>query len=77
MINNQQKQTTQSMQVKFSQFIKKFERHFTQPEFNFLRDMSLGILKSQSVICLRVASKLNEKTTLKKVCERFTRHLNK
>ncbi|MDD4310726.1 MAG: hypothetical protein PHO32_10120, partial [Candidatus Cloacimonetes bacterium] len=77
MFDVQQKQTKQSMQVKFSQFLDKFSKHFTLPEFNFLHDMCLGILKSQSVICLRVASELNEKTTLKKVCERFTKHLNK
>ena len=77
MFDKQQKQTKQDMQVKFSQFMSKFAKHFTLPEFNFLRDMSLGILKSQSVICLRIASELNEKTTLKKVVERFTRHLNK
>jgi len=65
------------MQVKLSQFLDKFAKHFTLPEFNFLQDTCLGILKSQSVICLRIASALNEKTTLKKVCERFTRHLNK
>ena len=77
MYNEQQKQTKQSMQVKLSQFLNKFAKHFTLPEFNFLHDMCLGILKSQSVICLRIASELNENTTLKKVCERFTRHLNK
>ena len=77
MFDAQQKQTKQSMQVKFSQFLEKFSRHLTLPESNFLHDISLGILKSKSVICLRIASELNEKTTLKKVCERFTRHLNK
>ncbi|MDP3014567.1 MAG: transposase [Candidatus Subteraquimicrobiales bacterium] len=37
----------------------------------------MGILKSQSLICLRIASELNEGISIKKVCERFTRHLNK
>ena len=77
MFNNQQKQTKQSMQVKFSQYLGKYKENFSLPEFNFLQDVCLGILKSKSVICLRIASELNEKTTLKKVVERFTRHLNK
>ena len=60
MFDFQQKQTKQSMQVKFSQFLEKFSRHLTLPESNFLHDISLGILKSKSVICLRIASELND-----------------
>lgn len=77
MFNGHQKETKHSMQVKFSQYLSKFKYGITVPEFKFIRDMSLGILKSQSVICLRMACMLNEGITVKKVCERFTRHLNK
>lgn len=49
----------------------------TLPEYNFLLDDCLGIIKSRSVICLQMARSLNEKVTVKKICERFTRHLNK
>ena len=77
MFNEQQKQTKQSMQVKFSQYLAKFKSHYSLPAYNILQDIGLGILKSHSGICLRIARALNEKTTLKKVCERFTRHLNK
>lgn len=77
MDNGQQKQTKQSLQVKFAQYLGKYKNGFTLPEYKFLRDMCLGILKSQSVICLRAACMLGEDITVKKVCERFTRHLNK
>ena len=77
MFTGQQKETKHDMQVKFSQFLSKFKYGVTVPEHKFLKDMCLGILKSQSVICLRVACMLNEQVTVKKVCERFTRHLNK
>ena len=77
MFNGHKKETKHSMQVKFSQYLSKFKYGITVPEFKFIRDMSLGILKSQSVICLRMACMLNEGITVKKVCERFTRHLNK
>ena len=77
MFNEQQKQTKESLQVKLSQFLSKFRRQMTLPEYNFLLDACLGIIKSQSVICLQMARSLNEKVTVKKICERFTRHLNK
>lgn len=42
-----------------------------------IQDLCLGIQKSQSVICLQIARNLHEKVSDKKVCECFTRHLNK
>ncbi len=77
MYDEHQKQTKQSLQVKFGQYLGKFKNKFTLPEYKFLRDMCLGVLKSQSVICLRAACMLGESISVKKVCERFTRHLNK
>lgn len=77
MFDEQQKQTKQNMQVKFAQHLDKFRDELTLPEYHFVQDACLGILKSQSPICLKMASSLNEKVTPKKVCERFTRHLNK
>lgn len=77
MFNGQQKQTAHSMQVKFSQYLHKYRPKVSLPEYHFLQDTCLGILKSQSLICLQMAGQLNEKISAKKVCERFTRHLNK
>jgi hypothetical protein len=76
MFNEQQKQTKQSVQVKFSQFLSQFKKQVSLPEYHFVQDICLGILKSQSVICLQIARSLHEKVSNKKVCERFTRHLN-
>lgn len=77
MFNEQQKQTKERLQVKLSQFLSKFRPQMTLPEYNFLLDACLGIIKSRSVICLQMARSLNEQVTVKKICERFTRHLNK
>jgi len=77
MFDAQQKQTKQSLQVKFAQSLAIFKDIVTLPEYKAIQDMSLGMLKSQSVINLKIACSLNEKVTPKKVCERFTRHLNK
>jgi len=77
MYNEQQKKAKQSMQVKFAQYVGRFKELVYLPEYNFINDMCLGMLKTNSVICNRIAGALNEKITVKKVCERFTRHLNK
>lgn len=77
MFSEHQEQSKQSLQVKFGQYLGKFKNGFSLPEYKFLRDMCLGILKSQSVICLRAACMLGESINVKKTCERFTRHLNK
>jgi hypothetical protein len=62
---------------KFVQHLNKFREGLILPEYHFLQDACLGILKSQSPICLKMAGSLNEKVTPKKVCERCTRYLNK
>ena len=65
------------MQVKLSQYYALIKENVTLPEYKAIRDMSIGILKSESVINLKMAYSLNDKVTPKKTCERFTRHLNK
>jgi len=77
MFNKQQTQTKESLQVKFRQFIQCFKTSLTLPEYNYLQDSCLGILKGHTVINNRIAQKLFEPITVKKTCERFTRHLNK
>ena len=54
MFTEQQKQTKEKLQVKLSQYADRFRSHLTLPEYNFLLDTCLGIIKSQSVICLRI-----------------------
>jgi len=77
MFTEQQKKVKQSMQVKLAQYLETFRNKTYLPEFKFIKDICLGILKTNSVICLKIAKSLNETITSKKVCERFTRHLNK
>lgn len=77
MFKEQQKKVKQSMQVKFAQYLDTFKAGVYLAEYKFIKDMCLGILKSNSVICMKIASSLNEPITVKKICERFTRHLNK
>lgn len=77
MFDGQQKATLQSMQVKFSQYLYELKDLLTLPEYHCVKDLCLGILKSRSLICMQIATSLHEKVSVKKVCERFTRHLNK
>ena len=72
-----QKKTKEMLQVELAEYLSNYRDVLTLPEFNFLKDMILGILKSQSVIQLRIAKELNETVSLKKICERFTNHLSK
>lgn len=69
--------TKEKLQVKFLQFLSKHKGLFTLPEFKFLIDMCLGILKTHAVINNKIAIGLLEAISPKNVCKRFTRHLNK
>ncbi len=77
MFNEQQKKAKQSMQVKFSQYLEMFKGKVYLPEYKFIHEICLGILKTNSVICNKIAVAMNEEVSVKKVCERFTRHFNK
>ena len=72
-----QKKTKELLQVELADYLSNYRDDLTLPEFNFLKDVCLGILKSQSVIQLRIAKELNENISPKKTCERFTTHLSK
>lgn len=77
MNNGQQTKVKQTLQVKFHQFLSKYRNTLTVPEYKFMQDICLGIVKGQSVINNHIAGTLLESITVKKTCERFTRHLNK
>jgi hypothetical protein len=77
MFTEQQKKAKQSMQVKFTQHLQEFRNAVSIPEYKCIKDICLGILKTNSVTCTKIAGSLHEPITVKKVCERFTRHLNK
>lgn len=75
MNNIKQIKIAQNAQVKFHQFLYRFQNRFTLPEFKAIRDISRGILSSGSIIINQVACEINEKTTLKKTAERLYRNL--
>jgi len=77
MISGQQTKTKEYLQVKFLQFLKRYQDAFTRPEHKFLQDMCLGILKGETVINNKIALNLLEDHSPKDICKRFTRHLNK
>ncbi len=77
MICRHQNKTKHSLQVKLHHLLNYFRPFFTLPEFKFMFDMVLGIIKSQSVIGNRIAQTLGENITNKKTCERLYRNLRK
>lgn len=68
---------TQSVQSKFNYYLKKYKNDFSKPECRFVQEVILGILKSQSVILNQIAIHINDKISIKKTVERFSRHLSK
>lgn len=68
---------TQSVQSKFNYYLKKYKNDFSKPECRFIQEVILGILKSQSVILNQIAIHINDKISIKKTVERFSRHLSK
>ncbi|MCB5230509.1 MAG: hypothetical protein WCX83_05515 [Candidatus Cloacimonas sp.] len=63
MLDGQQKKVKQNLQVKFSQHLEKYKEGVHLPEYNFIQDLCLGILKTISVICNKIAISMNEKVT--------------
>ena len=77
MNGEQQIITKKTLQVKLHQFLNIFRYGFSLPEYKFIVDIVLGILKSRSIICNRIAQELAESITKKKTCERLSRNLSR
>lgn len=75
MFNKQQRLMTEIFQEKIQRFLSCYRNEFTLPEYKFVCDSVLGILKSRSVIINRIGMKLGEKISLKKSCERLYRNV--
>jgi hypothetical protein len=58
MLSGQQTKTKEYLQVKFLQYLKRYQDAFTRPEYKFLQDMCLGILKGETVINNKIALNL-------------------
>lgn len=75
MFNKQQRLMTKIFQEKIQRYLSSYENEFSLPEYKFICDCVLGILKSRSVIINRIGMKLGEKISLKKSCERLYRNV--
>ncbi len=75
-MQGQLKQQFHQMQVKFHNFMRKYKAELSIPRFNFLKQMTKGILASQSVIVRQAARSLHEQIPLRKTSGRLYRHLD-
>jgi len=75
-MNNTQINMTKSLQVKFSKFINKHSLNLHKPTVKFMKDITNGIIKSQSCIVRQISQSLTESISLKKTQERLTYQLD-
>lgn len=75
MLNGHQKQMIENLQGKIHNYLHCFKSSLTLPEYKFIRDASIGILKSRSVTVNQIGMHLSEEITLKKTCERMYRQV--
>ena len=71
------KQTTLKTQVKINQYLYKYKNQLKLPEYNFLSDITYGILKSKHIHLAKISRTLLESITPKKTEERLSYHLGK
>ena len=57
-------------------FSEKISEGLTRPEFKFVSQMIYGMLSAQSCHLSKIARKLDEKASLKKVIDRLSNNLN-
>ena len=75
-MNDKQIKLTQNLQVKYSKFINKHTFSLRKTSVKFVKDITNGIIKSQSCIVRQIAQNLSENISLKKTQERLTYQLD-
>ncbi|MFO7811083.1 MAG: transposase [Candidatus Delongbacteria bacterium] len=65
------------IQVKSSNYLRKFKKYLDRPSFKFLEDGLNGMLRSNSIFISQIASHLGERISRKKTEERILYHLSK
>ncbi len=75
-MNNEQIRISQFLQVKFSKYINRHTVNLKKPSIRFMKEMTNGIIKSQSCIVRQIAQNLSESISLKKTQERLTYQLD-
>lgn len=68
---------TKQVQNKISRYFLHLEKHITKPESRCVREMSVGILKSGSVLVNKIASSIQDVISLSQTTKRFRNHYNK
>ena len=64
-----------NLQVKFSQYVNYYTNNLKKTTRRFIKEVSLGIIKTRSCIIRRIAQELDEDIDLKKVQERLSYQL--
>jgi len=72
-----EKKLINSLQVKYRDFTSRLSHNLTLPERKFMKDITFGIIQSQSCIARKISQSLHEKVSLKKTQERLIYHLDK
>jgi len=72
-----EKKLINSLQVKYRDFTSRISHGLTRPECKFLKDITFGVMHSQSCIIRQISQTLHEKVSLKKTQERLIYHLDK
>ncbi|MCI0444422.1 transposase [bacterium] len=73
----QRTELVQQMQTKLYQFLYRFEKNLSVPEWKWLRDMVLGIMKGKHIHLASIQRELGGKASPKKIQERLSYHLRK
>jgi hypothetical protein len=68
---------TKQVQNKVSRYFLKLENHLTKPELRCVREMTIGILKSGTVLVNKIASNICDTISLSQTTKRFRNHYNK
>lgn len=68
---------TKQVQNKISRYFLQLENYITKPESRCVREMSVGILKSGSVLVNKIAGSIHDTISLNQTTKRFRNHYNK
>ena len=68
---------TKQVQNKISRYFLKLENHLTKPESRCVREMTMGILKSGTVLVNKIATGICDTISLSQTTKRFRNHYNK
>ena len=68
---------TKQVQNKISRYFISLEKYLTKPEARCIREMTVGILKSGTVLVNQTASSIHDTISLSQTTKRFRNYYNK